>query len=111
MKSKQASRITILYCWRVVLWFIGLTVRQLTQATLQSLANGWAVVRDGNPLLYLLSKVWHYADGCRGKIVLYWVMFVLAKSIELLAGPYIWSRMIEVIQQQGLTNQSLRTLF
>lgn len=111
MKSIKASRLTILYCWRVILWFVGLVIRRLVQTNVRLLINGWVSVRDGNPLLYLLSKVWHYADGCRGKIVQYWAMFIVSKSIELLVGPYLWSKMIQVIQAEGLTDHSIHLLF
>lgn len=111
MKSIKASRDTILYCLGVALWFIGLMVKRAAQAVLQFSMNKWIAIRDGNPLLYLLSRVWHYADGCRGKIVQYWVLFIVAKNIGILVEPYIWSKMIQVIQAEGLTDHSIYLLF
>jgi ABC-type multidrug transport system fused ATPase/permease subunit len=70
-------------------------------------------VRDGNanPLRYLFSKTWHYSAGSRHHIVWYWSMFIVAESLSLLAGPLIMAKILDVIQKQGITTESIKFLF
>jgi ABC-type multidrug transport system fused ATPase/permease subunit len=67
-------------------------------------------IEKKNPLLYLFGKTWHYSEGNRKKIVLYWIMFILAESIDVFAMPMVWAKMIDIISLQGLTTESLRGL-
>lgn len=62
-----------------------------------------------NPLLYLFSKTWHYSDGNRHNIVKYWVMFVIAETVDLCM-PLLWARMIDVVARQGVNHESMRSL-
>lgn len=63
-------------------------------------------MRETNPLLYLFSKTWQYSKENRRSIVLFWSMFIVANILDLLAGPYIWSQIMNIIQGslvRGLT--------
>lgn len=67
--------------------------------------------KNQNPLSYLLRKTWHYSGGNKSKIVLYWILFVVANLIELLPGPILWAKIINVITQEGITKQNIGLLF
>ena len=64
-----------------------------------------------NPLFYLFSKTWHYSEGNQRKVVLYWIMFVVANSIELFCQPLVMAKIIDTIQKQGITLANINFLF
>lgn len=64
-----------------------------------------------NLLAYLFGKTWEYSQGNRMKIIYFWCMFVCAESIELFITPMLWAQMMNVIQKQGITKESIKTLF
>lgn len=53
------------------------------------------------PSLFLLKRLWQFADDKRGKIILYVGMFIVANCI-LLLGPVIFGALIGEIQKNGL---------
>ena len=59
-----------------------------------------------NPLVYLFKKTWKYSEGNRNKIVWFWIMFIIANSLTLFAGPLVWAEIINVITLQGITIDS-----
>lgn len=63
-----------------------------------------------NPLIYLFSKVWEYSKDNRKIVFLYWVMFIIAESIEVFCMPLIWAKVVEIITNQGLNENSLKSL-
>ncbi len=63
-----------------------------------------------NPLVYLFGKTWQYSAGNRKKIVLFWLMFAVAEATELFFEPLIWAKIMNVIQERGITEASIRTL-
>ena len=63
-----------------------------------------------NPLLYLLMQMWRYSKGNRHIVVLYGVMFIVAGATSLLGFPWVWSKMIDVVQKDGITPDSLHHL-
>jgi len=63
-----------------------------------------------NPLLYLFSRVWEYSVGQRMNIVLFSSMFVVARCIDLFCQPMIWAKVMNVIQNSGITQNSIKTL-
>ena len=63
-----------------------------------------------NPLLYLFSKTWRYSEGNRHKVVRYWIMFVVANSIELFCQPLVMAKIIDTIQKQGITAANINFL-
>lgn len=71
--------------------------------------KGGDAVRN-NPLVYLFSKVWEHSVGNRKNIVLFWSMFAVAETLELFVGPLIWAKIMNVIQEQGITQASIRVL-
>lgn len=66
--------------------------------------------KNQNSLTYLLRKTWHYSDGNRSRIVLYWCMFIVANLFELLPEPILWAKIINIITQQGITRQNIGLL-
>lgn len=68
-------------------------------------------METSNPLVYLFRKAWHYSAGNQRKIIGFWLMFIVAESIDLFFQPLIWARVMNVIQEQGITSESIRTLF
>ncbi len=60
-----------------------------------------------NPLVYLFTKCWQYAEGFRKSLVLTWIMFFLSKSTELFLEPLIWAWMMNIIQAEGITSRSV----
>lgn len=64
-----------------------------------------------NPLVYLFKKTWKYSEGNRGKVVQFWIMFIIANSIALFAGPLIWAKVIDIVTKQGITRTNIQTLF
>lgn len=63
-----------------------------------------------NPLIYLFKKTWRYSAGNRSKIVLFWALFIAATSITLFGQPLVWAKIMNTVQTQGITEQSIRTL-
>ena len=64
-----------------------------------------------NPLWYLFSKSWEYSVGNRKNVVWYWIMFIIAESVDTIFSPLIWAKMIEVITIQGINARSMKTLY
>src|SRR4051812_14395640 len=54
-----------------------------------------------NPLIYLFSKTWHYADS-KLNIIKYWGMFIVANSIALVIQPLLLAEIIGTLQMQGV---------
>jgi ATP-binding cassette subfamily B protein len=67
--------------------------------------------KTSNPLWYLFQKTWSYSTGNRNKIVLYWVMFIMAQGIFLVCSPLIMSKIMNVVQKQGVTRGNIVVLF
>jgi len=63
-----------------------------------------------NPLLFLFAQMWRYSKGCRHIVVWYCLMFVIAGATSLLGFPWVWSRVIDIVQKEGITNSSLHHL-
>ncbi len=63
-----------------------------------------------NPILYLAGKMWRYSEGTRKNIVLFFIMFVIANSIELLE-PLLVAKIVNTIQIEGVTQDNILRLF
>ncbi len=63
-----------------------------------------------NPVIYLTKRLWKYAGKNRRMVMVYFLFFVIANSISFLE-PLVIARMLNVIQEQGITPQSMHTLF
>lgn len=65
---------------------------------------------DKNPLLYLFGKTWLYSEGNRDKVVWYWFMFIVANTITMIGGPLVFARMMNTVQQEGITSGNFKML-
>ena len=63
-----------------------------------------------NPLVYLFSKTWRYSAGNRKKVVTFWSMFIVAESVHVFVPPFAWAKIMNVIQQEGVTAANIATL-
>lgn len=79
-------------------------------ACMRKLRRSLIAVRDKNPLLYLFAKTWQYSVGNRLKVATFWLMFFIVELGDLWLMPYIWSKMINIPQEQGLTKSSMVTI-
>ena len=64
-----------------------------------------------NSLVYLFGKNWQYSEGDRRSIVVFWLMFLLAISVDNLYTPLIWAKIMNVVQMDGITPSSFARLF
>lgn len=64
-----------------------------------------------NPVTYLFKKTWLYSEGSRKKIIAFWSMFTVAQLVELFFQPLIWAAIMNVVQREGITEESIRKLF
>ncbi len=62
-----------------------------------------------NPILYLTKKVWEYSSGNRENVVLYLVLFLIANATSL-AEPLIVAKILNTVQEQGVTQETLPVL-
>lgn len=63
-----------------------------------------------NPIVYLTNKLWRYSKGNRRNVAVYVFCFVIANGI-LFVEPLVVARMLNTVQEQGVTQASLPTLF
>lgn len=56
--------------------------------------------------IFLLRKLWHFAEDKRSKIILYVFMFIVANCIMLL-GPVVFGAFIGEIQKNGINNSNI----
>lgn len=63
-----------------------------------------------NPIIYLTKKLWKYSQGNRRHVALYVSCFVVANGIWFVE-PLVVARMLNTVQEQGVTRTSLPTLF
>jgi len=66
---------------------------------------GW----KDEPVVFLTKKTWRYSEGNRFWVVLYICLFTIANSIDLL-WPLLVAKILNVIQEQGVTSQNLHSL-
>jgi ATP-binding cassette subfamily B protein len=64
-----------------------------------------------NPLLYLFGKTWRYSESNRKNIVLYWTMFIGSELVNTFWTPIVASKIIGVVSTEGITKESLKTLY
>ncbi|HEY3900465.1 MAG TPA: ABC transporter ATP-binding protein [Chthoniobacter sp.] len=63
-----------------------------------------------NPLLYLAAQLWRFSKGNRHRVLLYSAMFIVAGATPLFGFPWVWSRVIDVVQKEGINSTSLHHL-
>ena len=61
--------------------------------------------------MYLFSMTWLYSKGNRRKIVVFWSMFTMAQLNQLFFQPLVWAMIMNVVQEEGVTEASIRKLF
>ncbi len=83
----------------------------MQRCLLNPLIMGYRRLRDGNPLLYLFSRTWHYSKGNRATIVKFWFMFMAAESIDLFIQPLIFTTIMSTVEHQGVTDENLMSLY
>jgi len=66
---------------------------------------GW----KDNPIVYLTLKTWEYSNGNRKQLWLILLLFLIANLISLLE-PLVVAKILNTIQEQGLTQEVLPTL-
>jgi ATP-binding cassette, subfamily B, bacterial len=62
---------------------------------------------SSNPLIYLFAQMWRYSAGSRHLVILYSLMFVIAGAASLLGFPWVWARIIDIVQKEGITPTNL----
>lgn len=62
-----------------------------------------------NPLYYLFRKGYGYSSS-KKRVIAFWCMYVVAESVDMLLGPFLWSRIINVVTSEGITERSLEKL-
>lgn len=63
-----------------------------------------------NPLVYLAGKMWKYSKGTRKNVVLFFILFTIANSIELLE-PLLVAKILNTIQAEGVNEGNIMRLF
>ena len=63
-----------------------------------------------NPLFYLFGKTWHYSDGNRKNIILYWFMFIIANATQYIFQPLVMAKIMDTIQKEGITSENIKFL-
>ncbi len=66
---------------------------------------GW----KDNPIVYLTLKTWEYSKGNRKQLWLILFLFLIANLVSLLE-PLVVAKILNTIQEQGLTQEVLPTL-
>ncbi len=64
-----------------------------------------------NTLGYLFGRMWHYSEGNRLNVGLYFLMSGISEIIDTIFGPIIWAKMILIVTVEGVTDQSIRVLY
>ena len=63
-----------------------------------------------NPIFYLTRAMWRFSRGNRPRVVLYVFLLILASSISLLE-PLIVAKILNTVQEQGITSANLHIFF
>lgn len=64
---------------------------------------------ENNPVFYLTKKLWKYSEGNRHNVILYFALFICANGLNFVE-PLIIAKLLNTIQQQGVTNASISSL-
>jgi len=70
-----------------------------------------SIQKTPNPLVYLFKKTWVYSAGNRRSVACFWFLFLCASSIELFCAPFVWAKIMNILQEQGITQVNLSFLF
>ncbi|MFA6601265.1 MAG: ABC transporter ATP-binding protein [Candidatus Paceibacterota bacterium] len=64
-------------------------------------------IKNPNPLRYLLSKTWQYSLGNRRNVVRYWIMFIVAISVDIIVHPLVLAKVMDIIQKEGVVSGNI----
>ncbi len=59
-----------------------------------------------NPIIFLAGATWKYSKGNRHKVVLYLFLFLIANAVMFL-DPLILAKLLNIIQEEGVTKQNI----
>lgn len=62
-----------------------------------------------SPIIYLTRKTWEYSKGNRKNVVLYFILFVFANSIDFFT-PLVFAKVLNIIQEHGVTSTSINSI-
>ncbi len=68
------------------------------------------VKKAGFPLKYLFKVLYNYSRGNRKRLLLAWMMLALAGIIDLIVHPLLITKILSIVQLEGVTQQNLPTL-
>src|SRR3990167_10822025 len=72
------------------------------------------IVRCGtgmnNPIFFLARKMWQFSAGNRPRVVLFFFLLIIANAISL-TEPLIVAKILNTVQEQGITFANLDTFF
>lgn len=64
-----------------------------------------------NPLAELFRALWHYSTGNKKEVVLFYCLFVLNETVDLVVQPFLWANILNIVQENhGVTKESLPQL-
>lgn len=62
-----------------------------------------------NPVVYMIKQLWRYSKGNRKAVVGYFTLFLFANVMALIE-PLLVAKVLNVIQEQGVTQDNLLTI-
>lgn len=65
---------------------------------------------NNNHIGRLFAKVWFHSKGSRGTLVFFWIMFVVAETMQVILNPFVWASILKIIQNEGITVLNIGTL-
>jgi len=69
------------------------------------------VKTSSNPLFYLAQKAWAYSAGNRVSVAVFCGLFSCAVSVSVFCTPFLWAKMMNILQQESITSANLPVLF
>ncbi len=73
-------------------------------------AQARRIKQAGLPVWYLFKQLYKYSEGNRKRLVWAWSMLGFAGLIEVLVPPFIVSKMLSIVESQGITSENLGQL-
>lgn len=64
---------------------------------------------SNNPILFLATRLWKYAESNRKKVIFYVLLSIIANGVSSL-WPLAMAKLLNVVQTRGVTNESLPAL-
>lgn len=64
---------------------------------------------SNNPIIYLAKNIWKFSKGERHKVVLYFILFIIANVIKFVE-PLLVSQILNKIQLEGITAANISSI-